>query len=87
MIKSTAFAFILASCVSVPAFAAGMATCDEASMMKTEEMAKGMTDSMKKDQMMMATQEIDSAKMAMKAGNMDECSTHMDNAMKAMETK
>jgi hypothetical protein len=87
MIKTTAFAFILASCVAAPSFAAGMATCDEASMMKTEEMAKGMTDPMKKDQMMMATQEIDSAKMAMKAGNMDECSTHMDNAMKAMEAK
>ncbi|MDQ0318046.1 hypothetical protein QO002_000184 [Pararhizobium capsulatum DSM 1112] len=87
MIRTTTLALTLAIGFSAPVFAAGMATCDEASMMKTEEMAKGMTDPMKKDQMMMATQEIDSAKMAMKAGNMDECSTHMDNAMKAMETK
>ncbi|KQV35681.1 MULTISPECIES: hypothetical protein [unclassified Rhizobium] len=87
MIRTTIAAAAIALASTASAFAAGMATCDEASMMKTEEMAKGMTDPMKKDQMMMATQEIDSAKMAMKAGKMDECSTHMDNAMKAMETK
>lgn len=87
MIRTIIAAAAIALASTASAFAAGMATCDEASMMKTEEMAKGMTDPMKKDQMMMATQEIDSAKMAMKAGKMDECSTHMDNAMKAMETK
>jgi hypothetical protein len=39
---------------------------DEASIMKTEEIAKGMTDPMKKGAMMMAMKEVDSAKIAMK---------------------
>jgi hypothetical protein len=87
MIRSATIACIFATCLSAPAFAAGMATCDDASMMKTEEMAKGMTDPMQKYQMAMAMQEIDSAKMAMKDGKMDDCSMHLDNAMKATEAK
>jgi hypothetical protein len=55
--------------------------------MKTEEMAKGMTDPMKKDAMMMAMKEVDSAKMAMKEGKSDDCAKHLDNAMKATEAK
>jgi hypothetical protein len=61
--------------------------CDETSIMKTEEMAKGMTDPMKKDAMMMAMKEVDSAKMAMKDGKTDDCAEHLNNAMKATEAK
>lgn len=87
MFKTIFAATALLASLSAPAFAAGMMACDDASIMKTEEMAKGMTDPMKKDQMMMAMKEVDSAKMAMKDGKTTECSTHLDNAMKATEAK
>jgi hypothetical protein len=73
--------------LSTPTLVLAMSTCDEASIMKTEEMAKGMTDPMKKDAMQMAMKEVDSAKMAMKDGKTEACSMHLDNAMKATETK
>lgn len=87
MFKTILATAALAASLSAPAFAQGMMACDEASIMKTEEMAKGMTDPMKKDAMMMAMQEVDSAKMAMKSGDTAKCSTHLDNAMKATEAK
>ncbi|MCV9998044.1 hypothetical protein OE766_07285 [Pararhizobium sp. YC-54] len=85
MFKTIFAATALVASLSAPALAAG--ACDDASVMKTEEMAKGMTDPMKKDAMMMAMKEVDSAKMAMKDGKTDECSMHLDNAMKATEGK
>ena len=87
MLKTIFAATALVSGLSAPAFAAGMMACDETSIMKTEEMAKGMTDPMKKDAMMMAMKEVDSAKMAMKDGKSDDCAKHLDNAMKATEAK
>lgn len=87
MFKTIFATTALIASLSAPAFAAGMMACDDASIMKTEEMAKGMTDPMKKDQMMMAMKEVDSAKMAMKDGKTDDCSMHLDNAMKATEAK
>ncbi|HTO30442.1 MAG TPA: hypothetical protein VL202_04565 [Pararhizobium sp.] len=87
MFKTVLAATALITILSAPAFAAGMTACDDASIMKTEDMAKGMTDPMKKDAMMMAMQEVDSARMAMKDGKMDDCSMHLDNAMKATEAK
>ena len=50
MFKMIFAAAALVASLSAPAFAAGMMACDDASIMKTEEMAKGMTDPMKKDQ-------------------------------------
>jgi hypothetical protein len=87
MFKTIFAATAIVASLSAPAFAAGMMACDDASIMKTEEMAKGMTDPMKKDSMMMAVEEVESAKMAMKAGDTAKCSTHLDNAMKATEAK
>lgn len=87
MFKTIFAATALIASLSAPAFAAGMMACDDASITKTEAMAKGMTDPMKKDSMMMAMKEVDSAKMAMKDGKTDDCSMHLDNAMKATEAK
>ncbi len=87
MFKTILIASALAASLSAPSFAAGMMACDDASIMKTEEMAKGMVDPMKKDAMMMAVQEVESAKTAMKAGKTDDCAMHLDNAMKATEAK
>ncbi len=87
MLKTILAATVLVSGLSAPVFAQGMMACDETSIMKTEEMAKGMTDPMKKDAMMMAMKEVDSAKMAMKEGKSDDCAKHLDNAVKATEAK
>lgn len=87
MLRTILATTFIASGLSAPALAQGMMACDEASIMKTEEMAKGMTDPMKKDAMMMAMKEVDSARMAMKEGKTDDCAKHLDNAMKATEAK
>lgn len=68
-----------------PAFADGMPKCDDASMMKMQTDMDAMTDASKKDQKMMAMKEMDMAKDSMKAKKMDDCSMHMDKAMKAMK--
>jgi hypothetical protein len=57
--------------------------CDDASIMKMEEMAKGMTDPAMKDKMEMAMKEVEMAKMSMKDNKADDCMMHLDNAMKA----
>lgn len=57
--------------------------CDEASIMKVEEMAKGMTDPAMKEKMEMAMKEVDMAKMSMKENKMDDCKMHIGEAMKA----
>lgn len=87
MLRTILATTFIVSGLSAPAFAQGMMACDEASIMKTEEMAKGMTDPMKKDEMMMVMKEVDSARMAMKEGKTDDCAKHLDNAMKATEAK
>ena len=59
-----------------------MMKCDDASMMKLQtEMDAVKDESMK----MMAMKEMDMAKEAMKADKMDDCTMHMDGAMKAMK--
>jgi hypothetical protein len=70
----------LLTSLAVPAFAMDMMKCDEPSMMKAEEHAK----MMKGDSMTMAMQEVDMAKTAMKDGKTDDCSMHLDKAMKQM---
>lgn len=82
MLKLMCAAAIVAIAGSAPAFADDMMACDDASMMKTEEMAMAMTDPAQKEHMDMAMKEIDMAKMAMKDGKMDDCAMHLDAAMK-----
>lgn len=90
MFKATFVAAALAIAFIQPVFAedamkaddAMMAKCDDASMMKLQ----GEMDAMKDDSMKaMAMKEMDMAKDAMKADKMDECTMHMDGAMKAMK--
>lgn len=67
-----------------PVSAAEMATCDDATMMKADEMIKATTD---KGKMEMAMKEMDMAKMAMKDGKMEDCTMHMGEASKQMMSK
>ena len=64
--------------VIAPATAAEMATCDDATMMKADEMIKATTD---KGKMEMAMKEMDMAKMAMKDNKADDCSMHLTKVM------
>jgi hypothetical protein len=72
MLKFMCAAAVVVVAGSAPAFADDMMACDDASIMKTEEMAM---------------KEVDMAKMAMKDGKMDDCSMHLDAANKAAMTK
>ena len=64
-----------------------MMKCDDASMMKMDEMIKADTDPAMKKGVDMATKEMDQAKMAMKDSKTDDCMMHMGEAMKSMSTK
>jgi hypothetical protein len=69
-----------------PAFAQDtMMKCDDASMMKVQKEMDAMTDASMKDQKEMAMKEMDMAKEAMKANKTDDCTMHMEGAMKAMK--
>ena len=70
--------------LSAPAFADEMMKCDDASMMKMQGMMDAMAAGDHKD---MAMKEMDMAKMSMKDGKMDDCSTHMGEANKDMMMK
>ncbi len=72
------FAAAVVAVTTVPAFADDMMMCDDAHMMKAEESAKKATG----DKMTMAMKDVDAAKMAMKAGKMDDCKMHLDKVMK-----
>jgi hypothetical protein len=87
MMKSLIAAGVLGLALSAPASAAEMATCDDASMMKMDEVIKADTDPKMKDAADMAMKELDMAKMAMKDGKTDDCAMHLTNAMKSMEMK
>jgi hypothetical protein len=82
MFKSLIAAAALTLALSSAALAEDM-MCDDASIMKAEEMAKGMTDPAMKDKMEMAMKEVDMAKMSMKENKMDDCKMHIGEAMKA----
>ncbi len=82
MIKSLIAAAAVTLALSSAALAEDM-MCDDASIMKAEEMAKGMTDPAMKDKMEMAMKEVDMAKMSMKENKMDDCKMHIGEAMKA----
>jgi hypothetical protein len=69
-----------------PAFAQDtMMKCDDASMMKVQKEMDAMTDASMKDQKEMAMKEMDMAKEAMKANKTDDCTMHIEGAMKAMK--
>jgi hypothetical protein len=80
MLKPTLAAVILASALAVPAFA--METkCDEPTMTKMDTDLTAMKDVAMKDK---AMKEMTLAKAAMKKDKMDDCATHLENAMKNM---
>jgi hypothetical protein len=81
--KTLLAAAAIALAFAVPASAAEMAKCDDASMMKMDEAMKA--DGAMKEDVEMAMKEVDMAKMAMKDGKMDDCSMHLDAAMKQMK--
>ena len=87
MLKLLCAAAVLAIAGSAPAFADDMMACDDASMMKTNDMVMAMTDPAQKEHMDMAMKEVEMAKMAMKDGKMEDCSMHLDAAMKATMMK
>jgi len=63
-----------------PAYAA-TDQCTDAHMKQMDGMIAEMTDEAKKKE---ATMHLDMSKAAMKAGDMDECMKHMDEAHEAM---
>ena len=85
MMKSLSAAVALALVLAAPASAAEMAKCDDAAMMKMDEAMKADTDPAMKEGVEMAMKEVDMAKTAMKDGKMDDCSMHLDAAMKQMK--
>jgi predicted outer membrane protein len=78
MFKMVFAAAVVTVGLAAPAFADDMMKCDDAHMMKAEESAK----MAKGDKMTMAMKDVDAAKMAMKAGKMDDCKMHLDKVMK-----
>ena len=74
----TLSAFAFAS----PAFAADKMECSDANMMKMQKDMEAMTDKTKQE---MAMKEMTMAQDMMKQNKMDDCSMHMDNAMKEMQ--
>jgi hypothetical protein len=87
MLKCTLAAIVLAAASALPALAQDAmmpAKCDDASMMKMQSDMDGMTDPAMKEKKEMASKEMMMAKDSMKAKKMEDCKTHMDNAMKSM---
>jgi hypothetical protein len=87
MMKSLCAAAIFSLTLIVPGYAAEMAKCDEATMMKVNEAIKADTDPKMKKEVDMATEEMKMAEMAMKDSKMDDCSMHIDKAMDEMMMK
>jgi hypothetical protein len=74
------FAAVLAL-LSLSLAYAGTDECTDAHMQKMDQMIAEMTDEAKQKE---ATTHLDQSKAAMKAGDMDGCMKHMDEAHKAM---
>jgi hypothetical protein len=79
MIRISAAALLALVSLS-PAYA-GTDECTDAHMTQMDSMIAEMTDEAKKNE---ATMHLDQSKAAMKAGDMDGCMKHMDEAHKAM---
>ena len=87
MIKTLLATSALLLTLSTAGFAAEMMACDDANIMKMEEGAMAMKDPAMKESMEMAMKEVDMAKMSMKEGKKEDCSMHLDAAMKAQAPK
>ena len=83
MFKSLLAATAIAVFLPAAGFAAEMMACDDANIMKMEESAMAMKDPAMKETMMMAVEQVEKAKMAMKANDTADCQKHLDNVMKA----
>jgi len=86
MLRSTLVAAAFAIVFIHPAFAQdAMVKCDDASMMKMQTEMDAMTGTAMKKKKEMAMKEMDMAKKAMKANKTDDCTMHLEGAMKAMK--
>ncbi|WP_157386316.1 hypothetical protein [Rhizobium leguminosarum] len=74
-------AAIFAAAGTMPAYAASMAKCDDASITALQTKVDAMADQTKKTA---ATKQVAMAKDAMKAHKIKTCVTHMENAEKGM---
>jgi hypothetical protein len=83
MLKSTLAAALFGLAFIAPAFAADM-KCDDATMKDMQAKMDAVTDAAMKDAKDKATKEMEMAMAAMKDNKMDDCVTHMQNAMKGM---
>jgi hypothetical protein len=86
MLRSNLVTAVFAIAFIQPAFAQdAMVKCDDASIMKMQSEVEAMTEAAMKEKKEMAMKEMDKAKEAMKANQMDDCKMHMESAMKAMK--
>jgi hypothetical protein len=83
MIKTLFTAVALVVCTASSSIAMDKMACDDASVTKMEEGAMAMKEPAQKDAMMMAMKAVEDAKTSMKDGKMDDCSMHLEEAMKA----
>ncbi|UWM76480.1 hypothetical protein N1937_04345 [Rhizobium sp. WSM4643] len=81
MLRSILIAAIFAAAGTMPAYAASMAKCDDASITALQTKVDAMADQTKKTA---ATKQVAMAKDAMKAHKIKTCVTHMENAEKGM---
>jgi hypothetical protein len=80
MLRISVAAALMAFTTISPAYA-GTDECTDAHMQQMDQMIAEMTDEAKQKE---ATMHLDQSKAAMKAGDMDGCMKHMDEAHKAM---
>lgn len=85
MMRSLFTAAILGLALSAPAYAAEMAPCDEASIMKINEAIEADTDPAMKKEVEMAMKQVEKAEMAMKDGKTEDCSTHLGMAKEELK--
>jgi hypothetical protein len=80
-------AAVAAFALATPALADDMAKCDDATMKMVDDAIKADTDPKMKNDVDMATKEMDMAMAAMKDNKMDDCSMHIGEAKKHMMMK
>ena len=87
MLKSALVAGALALAMVQPAFSQDAMKCDDATIMKMQADMDANKDEAMKMQKEEAMKEMAMAKESMAASKTDECTMHLENAMKAMMKK
>jgi hypothetical protein len=80
-------AAVAAFALATPVLADDMAKCDEATMKMVDDAIKADTDPKMKNDVDMATKEMEMAMASMKDNKMDDCSMHIGEAKKHMMMK